>query len=102
MKMIEQTTRTPADCPEAHILSFTTGTRRDFRGALTGRADRGLFITTGIFTRDSELEASREGVTPIELVDGMAIVRLMEDFEFGLHPITTYRIDPQFLNRFDE
>ena len=43
---------------------------RDFRGAMIGRADKGLIITTGSFTRDALLEATRDGAPPIDLIDG--------------------------------
>jgi len=43
---------------------------RDFRGAMQGRADKGLFITTGTFTRDAIREATRDGAPPIDLIDG--------------------------------
>lgn len=43
---------------------------RDFRGAMMGRADKGIIITTGTFTLDAKKEARRDGVPPIELVDG--------------------------------
>src|SRR5262245_10325295 len=43
---------------------------RDFRGAMQGRAEKGIFITTGRFTQEAEKEAVREGTAPIELVDG--------------------------------
>lgn len=43
---------------------------RDFRGAMIGRADRGLVITTGTFSREAKLEASRDGAPPIDLIDG--------------------------------
>ena len=46
---------------------------RDFRGALQGRADKGLFVTTGNFTRDAIKEASRDGATPLDLLDGEAL-----------------------------
>jgi restriction system protein len=75
---------------------------RDFRGAITGRADRGLFITTGKFTQDAEIEANRDGVTPIEMVDGSALVKLMEDFEFGLQHVRTFRLESAFFTRFEE
>lgn len=75
---------------------------RDFRGAITGMADRGLFITTGKFTREAEMEASRDGVTPIEMVDGSALVKLMEDFEFGLQSVRTFRLESEFFSRFEE
>lgn len=34
---------------------------RDFRGAMSGRDVRGLFITTGTFTGDAQKEATRDG-----------------------------------------
>lgn len=43
---------------------------RDFRGAMVGRADKGLIITTGSFTRDADREATRDGAPPIDLIDG--------------------------------
>lgn len=43
---------------------------RDFRGAMTGRGEKGLLITTGTFTREARVEASRDGAPPIELVSG--------------------------------
>jgi restriction system protein len=46
---------------------------RDFRGAMQGRADKGLFITTGTFTREAIKEATRDGAPPIDLIDGVDI-----------------------------
>ena len=43
---------------------------RDFRGAMMGRADKGIIITTGSFTAEARKEAVRDGVPPIELVVG--------------------------------
>lgn len=50
--------------------SVTPSQVRDFRGVMQGRADKGIIITTGRFTRDAKAEARRDGVTPIEIVDG--------------------------------
>jgi len=47
---------------------------RDFRGAMQGRAEKGILITTGRFTQDAKNEAIREGAPPIELVDGDKLV----------------------------
>src|SRR5205823_8842550 len=55
---------------------------RDFRGAMQGRADKGLFITTGYFTRDAIKEATRDGATAIDLVDGEKLVEKLR--ELGL------------------
>ncbi len=47
---------------------------RDFRGTMQGRADKAIFITTGRFTQESKNEAKRDGVPPIELIDGEKLV----------------------------
>lgn len=52
---------------------------RDFRGAMTGRTDKGIFITTGSFTVESKKEARREGVPPIEIVDGEKMIVKVRD-----------------------
>jgi restriction system protein len=51
---------------------------RDFRGAMAGRSDKGIIITTGRFTQDAKNEAVRDGVPPIELVDGEKLVDMFE------------------------
>ena len=40
---------------------------RDFRGAMVGRVDKGLFIITGRFTKDAKQEAERDGAPAINL-----------------------------------
>ena len=57
---------------------------RDFRGALQGRADKGLFATTGSFTRDAIKEASRDGATPIDLLDGESLTNKIKELKLGL------------------
>lgn len=57
---------------------------RDFRGATEGRADRGLFITTGYFSREAKKEAQREGTKPIDLIDGFQLADNMKDLGLGL------------------
>lgn len=57
---------------------------RDFRGAVTGRADRGLFITTGRFTSDAMEEARRDGAMPVELIDGSALADKMRELSIGV------------------
>ena len=75
---------------------------RDFRGAMVGRADKGLVITTGTFTVEAKREARRDGAPPIELVDGEALVRLFETLEFGLVPRTTFDVDVSFFHQFQD
>ena len=71
---------------------------RDFRGAMMGRADKGIIITTGTFTLEAKKEARRDGVPPIELVDGDLLVDMFERLELGLIPKRTYDIDERFFD----
>jgi restriction system protein len=64
--------------------SVTASEIRDFRGALQGRADKGLFATTGSFTRDAIKEASRDGATPIDLLDGEALTNKIKELKLGI------------------
>jgi restriction system protein len=73
---------------------------RDFRGAMAGRADKGMIITTGTFTAEARREASRDGVPPIEIIDGDKLIGLLENLELGLKKVTTYEIDAPFFNEF--
>jgi len=73
---------------------------RDFRGAMMGRADKGLIITTGTFTLEAKKEARRDGVPPIELVDGETLVEMFERHELGLIPKRTYEIDENFFEEY--
>ncbi|WP_240433724.1 restriction endonuclease, partial [Vibrio parahaemolyticus] len=57
---------------------------RDFRGAMIGRADKGLFITTGTFTRDAKREAQRDGAPPIDLIDGNDFAEQLKDLRLGV------------------
>ncbi len=57
---------------------------RDFRGAMVGRADRGLVITTGTFTRDAKSEATRDGAPPIDLVDGEQLLDKLKELRLGI------------------
>jgi len=58
---------------------------RDFRGAMVGRTDKGLFITTGNFTRDAVQEATRDGAPPIDLIDGHDLCTLLKDLHLGVN-----------------
>jgi restriction system protein len=73
---------------------------RDFRGAMAGRAEKGIIMTTGYFTPHAEAEASRDGAQPIELVDGEALVRLLGQLELGLKSVPSFEIDEQFFRQF--
>lgn len=64
--------------------SVSAGDIRDFRGAMVGRADKGLFITTGTFTPAALKEATRDGAPPIDLVDGEQLVEKLKELQLGL------------------
>ncbi|MDE0836973.1 MAG: restriction endonuclease [Akkermansiaceae bacterium] len=57
---------------------------RDFRGAMVGRADKGIIITTGTFTRDAKAEALRDGAPPLDLIDGDDLVQMLKDYRLGV------------------
>jgi len=58
---------------------------RDFRGAMIGRADKGIIITTGIFTREAKKEAQRDGAPPIDLIDGNDFAEKLKDLKLGIN-----------------
>ena len=64
--------------------SVTASQIRDFRGAMQGRTDKGLMITTGTFTRDAIKEATRDGAPPIDLIDGEQLVQRLKDLGLGV------------------
>ncbi len=80
--------------------SVTASQVRDFRGAMMGRADKGIIMTTGAFTKDAKQEAIRDGVPPIELVNGEKLLDMFEQLELGLNPVTTYEVDSDFFEEF--
>jgi len=80
--------------------SVTPSQVRDFRGAMQGRADKGLILTTGTFTGDARKEATRDGVPPIELVDGEKLVAMFERAELGLREVKTFEVDDAFFEEF--
>ena len=64
--------------------TVSVGHVRDFRGAMVGRADKGLLITTGTFTRDAEREAVRDGAPAIDLIDGEQLIDKLKDLRLGV------------------
>lgn len=65
---------------------------RDFRGAMVGRADKGLFITTGSFTPAAVKEATRDGAPPIDLVDGDELAEKLKELALGVKTELVERI----------
>lgn len=64
--------------------SVRAGSVRDFRGAMAGRGDRGLLITTGTFTAEAKQEATRDGAPPIDLIDGERLCDLLKEHRLGV------------------
>lgn len=81
--------------------SVGSGDVRDFRGAMQGRADKGLFITTGNFTRESIKEATRDGAPPIDLIDGDQLCEKLKQFNLGVKTelIEDVKINPEWFEK---
>ena len=75
---------------------------RDFRGAMQGRADKGLFITTGSFTRDADKEAKRDGAPPIDLIDGETLCEKLKELKLGIEVefIENVKVDTSWFDQF--
>lgn len=69
---------------------------------MIGRAEKGIILTTGTFTKEAEKEATRDGAPQIELVDGSKLVKMFERVELGLRPKTIYEVDLGYFEKFRE
>lgn len=83
-----------------YVGSVGAGAVRDFRGAMTGRGDKGLLITTGTFTADAKAEAARDGAPPLDLIDGARLCELLKEFDMGvttrIRHVEDVSVDTQF------
>lgn len=81
--------------------SVGSGAIRDFRGAMMGRADKGLVITTGTFTSDARKEATRDGASAIDLVDGEDLAELLKKHALGIQTemVEQVTIEPSFFHQ---
>ena len=59
-----------------YVGTVSSSEVRDFRGAMQGRADKGIVLTTGTFSSEALKESIRDGVPPIELVDGERLIKI--------------------------
>jgi restriction system protein len=64
--------------------SVSAGAVRDFRGAMSGRGEKGLLITTGTFTPSAKSEATRDGAPPVDLIDGDSLCDLLRQYRLGV------------------
>ena len=78
--------------------SVGPGVVRDFRGAMMGRADKGLIITTGTFSADARKEATRDGAPAIDLIDGENLCLLLKDLKLGVavKQVEEVEVEPSF------
>ena len=78
--------------------SVGAGEIRDFRGAMVGRADKGLFITTGTFSPAAVREATRDGAPPIDLVDGVELAEKLKALGLGVRreTIEVIKVDDEW------
>lgn len=73
--------------------SVTPSQIRDFRGAVQGRADKGLFITTGTFSREALKESTRDGAPPIDLIDGELLCEKLKELKLGIETKMTETVE---------
>jgi restriction system protein len=80
--------------------SVGAGAVRDFRGAMSGRGDKGLLITTGSFTAGAKQEATRDGVPPIDLIDGERLCELLKEHRMGVDVrlVEKVEVSPEFFS----
>lgn len=78
--------------------SVGAGAIRDFRGAMVGRSDKGLMITTGTFTPDAKREATRDGAPAIDLLDGDQLCELLKQLKLGvrIELVEQMSVEPSF------
>ena len=83
-----------------YIGSVGPGAVRDFRGAMSGRGEKGLLITTGTYTPEAKRESTRDGAPPVDLIDGDQLCDLLKQYELGVHctvrQIEDVTVDPEF------
>lgn len=72
---------------------------RDFRGSLTTDIEKGVFITTGTFSKQAVEEASNPGKKQIDLIDGEEFISKLAEFGIGVHEIKDYEIDEAFFKK---
>jgi restriction system protein len=82
--------------------SVSASAVRDFRGAMAGRGEKGLLITTGSFTREARAEATRDGAPPVELVGGDDLADLLKEYQLGVvtQMVEQVTVETHFFDQF--
>lgn len=75
------------------------GDIRDFRGSLTTDIEKGVFITTGTFSKAAKEEASNPGKQQIDLIDGEEFINKLAEYSIGVREVKTYEIDEEFFKK---
>ena len=87
-----RTTRVVIQCKRYNVAPVSEPEINQFLGAMNKyQADYGVFITNGRFTNAARI-AAREG-SPITLIDGNELVRLVIRYELYITPVKTYVLD---------
>ena len=83
--------------------SVGSGQIRDFRGAMVGLAEKGLFLTTGRFSGSAKDEAVRPGAPAIDLIDGLELCQLLKERDLGVRTemVEQVSVDPAFFEQFE-
>lgn len=81
------------------VGSVSAGDIRDFRGSLTTDIEKGVFITTGTFTKAAREEASNAGKQQIDLIDGEEFINKLIEYRLGVKEKTIYEVDKSFFEK---
>ena len=81
------------------IGSVSAGDIRDFRGSLTTDIEKGVFITTGTFTKAAREEASNAGKQQIDLIDGEEFINKLIEYRLGVREKVVYEVDKSFYEK---
>ena len=81
------------------VGSVSAGDIRDFRGSLTTDIEKGVFITTGTFTKAAREEASNAGKQQIDLIDGEEFINKLIEYRLGVREKTIYEVDKSFFEK---
>lgn len=76
-----------------YLSNIGPDTVRDIRKVMVGRADKGLIITTAGFTREARKEATRDGLPPIDLIDGELLVEKLKQLSLGVTTTMVEHVD---------
>ena len=67
---------------------------------MPGRTDKGIFLTTGRFTKDAKKESVRDGAESIELIDGVELCGLLRELKLGVNTEEIVVVDDAWFDEF--